>query len=159
MENETEVPVVETETPNDTTDYKTLHEESQTKVKELEWLIQKHKTKKPDKQETTWMSAEDVKAMLREEKFYETNPDMLEHREKIAEYTSKGLTETQASKLIVDEDPTIANRKTAQNTNFTAWDSAPNVSSSFTREQLENMTQREYNNAKDLIDTGKAILK
>lgn len=55
-----------------------------------------------------------------EKKFFESNPELQEHENKIKEFTSKGYTLEHAKMAVLNDDPTIQNRAIAQKTNFTA---------------------------------------
>ena len=101
--------------------------------------------------------AEMNRKFYEENKFFDSNPDMLEHKEKINEFTSKGLSYEQARKLVTSEDPTIESRQTAKKSNFTAGDPAI-TPSEFSVEDLSKMSQTDYNNAMASIDSGKAKL-
>ena len=109
------------------------------------------------KAETVGFDEEAFEKKYEEKKFFEANPDMLEYKDKLAEYTSKGIWFKEAKLLVENSDETIANRKVASQTNFTSWD-VPQAQATYTRADLENMTQSEYNNAKALQEQGKVTI-
>lgn len=74
------------------------------------------------KTETTGFDEEAFERKYEEKKFFEANPDMLEYKDKLAEYTSKGIWFKEAKILVENSDETIANRKVASQINFTSWD-------------------------------------
>lgn len=107
------------------------------------------------KTETNWLSRDELEKFYTEKKFYETNPELSEHKEQLSELTSKGLSFEDAKYLLQKKDPTIAARQKTQQSNFTAWETPVDVTS-FSKEQLWAMSQEDYNKARDLIDAGKA---
>ncbi len=111
---------------------------------------------KQSKQEVPQIDDTFLDKKLEERDFFKSNPDLNEHRDKILDYTSKGISFEKAKTLIEMDDPTIVSRKVSQHANFTSWEIP--VSNTFTRDQLASMSQSEYNRAKDLIDAGKANL-
>ena len=90
------------------------------------------------------------------EKFFEANSELVEHKDKINEYVSKGYSLQDAKTVLLSQDETIKARKVSTQTNFTSWE--PSFDQTFTREQLADMSQNDYNKAKDLLDSGKAKL-
>lgn len=140
------------ENKNQEIDYKVLYEETKAeaeakawKVVELEWLIQKHKEKKPAKVEksdsnTFWK--EDMEKMLNDREFYKTNPWMVEYKEQIEKFTSNwGITLEQAKLLVMENDSTIAARQNTQNSNFTDWTSWGGIKK-YSQEDLYNLWQK-----------------
>lgn len=150
-------------------DYKALYEETNTKLEdktnkvwELEWLIQKHKEKKPAKADTpnTWFWEEQVIKLLADTEFYKSNPEMSEYKEQIDKFTSNGnISNEQAKLLVLQWDPTIANRQNAQNANITDWASWGGTIS-YSQEDLYNLWQKDpalKRRAMEEISSGKAI--
>lgn len=165
---ETEVnDVVNTTKDDQDVDYKALYETSksdlETKVNELEWLIQKHKEKKPAKtdksSETPSFWKDDVKKMLDENKFYSDNPNMVEHKEAIEKFTSNWLSHEDAMTLVMKNDSTIAARANTNNSNFTDWASWGGKKS-YSQEDLYNLWQKDpalKRQAMEDIAAGKAV--
>ncbi len=106
--------------------------------------------------ETPIVKPEDMEKFYEERKFFENNPDLVEHKEKLKEYNEKGLSWDKARKLVEDDDPTIANRKVAKQINFTSWEVPSDAT--VTNKQLEDMSQEEYTKARDLMKAGKLKL-
>ena len=160
---ETEVnEVVNTTTEDQDVDYKALYEEKSSKVSELEWLIQKHKDKKPakvgDKSENPSFWKEDMEKMLNERDFYTNNPTMSEHKEAIDKFTSNGLSHNDAMTLVMANDSTIAARQNTNNSNFTDWTSGGGTKS-YSQEDLYNLWQKDpalKRKAMEEISSGKA---
>ncbi len=162
MENP-EVDVEETNvetTENQEIDYKSLYEEKEAKVSELEGLIQKHKWKKKTPEVTNNVDVDAlITQKLAEKDFYSSNPEMSEYKDQINEFTSKGLSHEQAKRLVIDSDPTIQNRANAQNSNFTEWTSGGGVKS-YSQEDLYKLGQKNpvlKRQAMEDIASGKAI--
>lgn len=109
------------------------------------------------KTETVWFDEEAFERKYEEKKFFESNPDMLEYKDKLAEYTAKGIWWKEAKVLVENSDETIANRKVASQTNFTSWEPAVNTPT-YSRQDLEKMSQEEYNKVKDLQEQGKVTI-
>jgi len=163
MENEViENEVVEV--ANDTTednqiDYKAKFEEADKEAKRLNSLIQNHKKKpkiekKKDIEGQQFGEANIIK-MLDEREFYNSNPDMAEHKEAISKFTSTGeVSLEQAKRLVVDANPDIVARQNTQKSNFTSW--TPDFSKTeYSVSDLEGMSQFEYEKVMDLKDEGK----
>lgn len=93
-----------------------------------------------------------------EKKFFESNPDMIEYKDKLTEYTSKGIWWKEAKLLVESSDETIANRKVASQTNFTSWDKPIDIVTQMTKADLENLSQTEYNRAMELRKEGKLTI-
>lgn len=79
-----------------------------------------------------------------EKKFFEANPNMSEYKEQLTEYVNKGISYDKAKALVELDDPTIANRKVAQKTNFTSWE-AHIQQVTYTMAELWELPQNEYN--------------
>ena len=90
------------------------------------------------KTESVGFDEEAFERKYEEKKFFEANPDMLEYKDKLAEYTSKGIWFKEAKLLVENSDETIANRKVASQTNFTSWDN-PQAQATYTQEQVSKM--------------------
>lgn len=107
--------------------------------------------------ETKGMWRDDLEKFYKEQKFFEENSHLSEHKEQILEFTSKGIDFEDAKALIERKDPTIQNRAIAKQTNFTSWEPDFQISS-YTQEQLENMSQKEYEKIKSLQEQGKVTI-
>lgn len=161
------------EVENQEIDYKALYEEAQSeieakvsKVSELEWLIQKHK--KLAKEEKKEVSGEDlewlVEAKLTErekakelDNYLKTN-NLSEYKELFVEYTSKWLSLEDAEVLLKRKDPSIANREIANKTNFTSGEFS-SWKTTYSMDDLKNLSQFEYNKVMEMKQQGKVIIK
>lgn len=121
-------------------------------------IEQKKAEKQEPSVETKGMWRDELEKFYQEKKFFEENSHLSEHKEQILELTSKGIDFDDAKVLIERKDPTIQNRANAQKTNFTSGESSFD-SRSFTKQELGEMSQSEYNKARDLIEAGKATIK
>ena len=126
-----EVPVETTET----IDWEQRAKKAEAKIVDMKKSVtpEEPKVEETPKPEGNFMTREDYEA----EKFFESNPDMVEYKDKITEYTSKGIWFDKAKLLVEADDETIKNRKVASQTNFTSWD-APE-STIYTQEQVSKM--------------------
>ena len=124
-------------------DYKALYEAEQEKTNQLGDKI--YKLKKENKAattETATFNETDINRILDEREFFKNNQDLLEHKEEITKYTSKGLSHEDAKILITQKDPTIANRQITQQANFTTWEPAPDTTLS--QEDLAKLSPDEF---------------
>lgn len=92
-----------------------------------------------------------------QEKFFEQNEWLLDHRDKIKEYVSKWYSLDDAKTVLLSKDKTIEARKNTQNSNFTAWTPDFNKST-YTMDDLKNLSQNEYNQVIKLKAEGKIII-
>ena len=99
-----------------------------------------------------------TKQELEMERFIANNPEMEEYRDELAKYQAKGIALKQAKLLVENDDETIANRKKTNAMNITRAD-WKTEKTTYTRKELEDMSQSEYNRVRDLIDAGKASVK
>ena len=90
------------------------------------------------------------KLALREEvsEFLLSNPDLKEYKSEILKYREQGLNIKQAVALVENDDKTIENRRKTQAMNITDWETA--WKSVYTYDELEKMSQSEYNKIKEL---------
>lgn len=98
-----------------------------------------------------------TRADFEKEKFFEANSELVEHKDKINEYVSKGYSLEDAKTVLLAKDETIANRKTTQNSNFTDW-VADIQQTSYTREELWDLPQAKYNEVMKLRKEGKITI-
>lgn len=112
---------------------------------------------RPNEVKATENNKGDFEAFYAEKKFFEENPEMSEYKDKLTEYTSKGLSWEEARTLVSNQDPSIANRKVASQSNFTAWDT-PNFKTSYSQDELKNLPQIEYNRVMELRNQGKVYI-
>ena len=103
---------------------------------------------------TPWFNEDLFEKKYAEKEFFKANPDMAEYKEQLSEYVSKGIDWEKAKKLVELDDPTIANRKVAQQTNFTSWDN-PNTEI-YTMEQLADIGKKNPSKYAKLIEDYKA---
>lgn len=104
-----------------------------------------------------WFDEDAFEKKYAEKRFFETNPEMSEYKEQISEYVAKWISYDKAKALVEIDEPSIKNRKVAQNTNFTAWD-ANYQTTSYTMAELAALPQSEYNKVIALKEQGKVII-
>ena len=122
----------------------------------------KKSTTEPSETETTKVEAglntNELEAFYNEKKFFESNPNMSEYKDKLAEYTSKWIDWDKAKALVELDDPTIANRKVAQQANFTSWEAPLTDSTTYSQDDLINMPQAQYERVMELRQKGKVVI-
>lgn len=87
---------------------------------------------------------------LREEvaDFLLENKDLKEYKSEILKYRKQGFTMKQSVALVENDDVTIENRRKTQSMNITSWEESGKTT--YTYDELEKMTQSEYNKVKEL---------
>lgn len=116
---------------------------------------QKKADKKTAVSETAWLWKDDLENFYQEKRFFEDNKHLEEHREDILKLTSKGNSLEDAKYLMERKDPTIQNRATAQNSNFTSW--TPDFNSdTYTMEQLADIGKKNPSKYGELMRDYKA---
>lgn len=100
----------------------------------------------------------EVKKILKEEKFYDSNPDFVEYKEEISKYVSKGLDIEEAALLVKERDESFKNKAKQKEMSITGWE-ALSSKTSFSIAELEKMSQSEYNKAMARIDKWEATIR
>jgi len=157
MTNEDAGGTVETPTIDELTNQLTAEKEARAKAEAK--IVDMKKTSKETKSEVNKETVKSENFMTREdyaaEEFFKANNDLVEHKETLTELVSKGNSWEDAKFLLERKDPTIANRKIANQTNFTAWEPANLEKTSFTQDELKGLSQIEYNKVMSLKEQGK----
>ena len=157
MTNEDAGGTVETPTIDELTTQLTAEKEARAKAEAK--IVDMKKTSKETKSEVNKETVKSENFMTREdyaaEEFFKANNDLVEHKETLTELVSKGNSWEDAKFLLERKDPTIANRKIANQTNFTAWEPANLEKTSFTQDELKGLSQIEYNKVMSLKEQGK----
>jgi hypothetical protein len=91
------------------------------------------------------------------DRFILKNPDLEGHEESLKEYLKKGIELEDARILVENKDKTIKNRQKAEEMSVTSSEATPK--STYSKSDLENMSQDDYNRAMDAIEKGKATLR
>jgi len=117
----TEVDATDTDTPEEISYEEALKWREQLKKAEKKLVEYKKlaKTAK-DATETRAVDPSDVKRILKEEKFFDNNPDLAEYKEEISKYTNKGLDIEEAALLVKERDETFKNRQKQKEMNITS---------------------------------------
>ena len=123
------------------------------KVVELKRQLKEAQSKTPDGN-SEFVTKQDLEM----ERFIASNPEMEEYRDELVKYQSKWISLKQAKLLVESDDTTITNRKKTNAMNITRaeWKAEQ---STYTRKELEWMSQSEYNRVKNLVDAWKATVK
>ena len=97
---------------------------------------------KTEPTETKGFDDEAFERKYEEKKFFESNPEMSEYKDKILEKTALGISLNEAKLLVENSDETIANRKVASQMNFTDWDASEWVKT-YTQEALYELWKKD----------------
>jgi len=90
-------------------------------------------------------------------RFIDKNPEYEGKEEELKSYIAKGLTIEQAKK-IVEPNEEVVNRKKTKESVITAWEQW-GEKTSYTKKELEEMNQSEYNKVMDLRSKWKVVIK
>ena len=111
-----------------------------------------------DLAEPKGLNTSELEAFYNEKKFFESNPEMSEYKDALAEYTSKWISWDKAKALVELDDPTIANRKVAKQANFTSWETPLPDSTTYSQDDLIKMPQAQYEKVMALKQEGKVVI-
>lgn len=103
-----------------------------------------------EKEKAPEIGLTEEKLALREEltEFLSENKDLKEYKSELLKYREQGFTMKQAVALVENDDKTIENRKKA-NLNISSWDEWA-WKTVYTYDELEKMSQSDYNRVKEL---------
>lgn len=135
-------------------DYNKLKREHEKATKKL---VELKKQLKTQTKETPMLTEE--KLALREEvsEFLLDNKDYKEYKTDLLKYREQGFSIKQAIALIEADDKTIENRKKTNSMRVTDWEASGKTV--YTYDELEKMSQAQYNKVKDLQLQGKVSFK
>ena len=116
----------------------------------------KKQLKEKEKAPWTSLSEEDLELSYELRDFVKTNPEYKDYKAELTDYAktfyskweSMEASIRKAKALVENDDKTIENRKKTQAMNITDWETA--WKSVYTYDELEKMSQSEYNKLKDL---------
>lgn len=91
------------------------------------------------------------------DRFLDKNPEMEDYKEDIKKHLSKGLSLAEA-KLLIDNSPAIVNRDKIKKTSI-SYSEGGAQKTTYTKADLENMSQKEYANVRRQAEDGKVIIK
>ena len=100
-----------------------------------------------------------TKADFENERFFTSNPNLVEHKEAIEGLVAKWYSLDDAKTVTLNNDETINNRANASNSNFTDWASGGGIQT-YSQEDLYKLGQKDpwlKRQAMDMIAAGKAI--
>lgn len=131
-------------------------------------IVELKKTATPVKEEViepqeqnNWFDEEAFERKYEEKKFFESNPDMLEYKDRLLEKKALGNSWEEAKLLVENSDETIANRKVASQTNFTSWE-VPSNWNMYTMEELAEIWKhnpKKYGEIMADFKQGKVVVK
>lgn len=125
-------------------------------------LVERKKAEKASKQKAEEVSTPSeanyiTKQDLAFDKFLDKYPEMEEYKEDIKKHLSKGLSLAEA-KLLIDNSPALVNRDKIKKTSI-SYSEGGAQKTTYTRADLENMSQKEYANIRRQADDGKVVIK
>lgn len=141
-------------------DYKKLEERLKKAEKALVEKKKAEKALKEKQKEVVSDEDEDTRLerKLEEREFFKENPEFKGYESQLKEYTSKWISIKKAALLVKEDDPSFWNREKTLKMNLSAWESS-SWTWYYTEEQLEKMSQKDYEKAMNAIVSGKAKLK
>ena len=100
-----------------------------------------------------------VNATLKEREFYANNPDLLDYKEEINNYKAKGLSLEEAKTLLMNNDKVLEARQRLQESKLSTWENGWIWKRYFSEDEVAKMSQKEYEQFRDLLDKGEVRLK
>lgn len=91
------------------------------------------------------------------DKFLIKNPDLEDYKDELTKYTKMWFSLDKAKLLVENDDKTIENRRKSNSLNITDWDIWNNKT--ITRQELENLSPKEYIKIRNAIDDWKIKVK
>ena len=100
-----------------------------------------------------------VNATLKEREFYANNPDLLDYKEEINNYKAKGLSLEEAKTLLMNNDKVLEARQKLAESKLSTWENGWIQKRYFSEDEVAKMSQKEYEQFRDLLDKGEVKLK
>ena len=125
-------------------------------------LVERKKAEKANKQkaegegtspEANYITKQDLAL----DRFLDKNPEMEDYKEDIKKHLSKGLSLAEA-KLLIDNSPAIVNRDKIKKTSI-SFSEGGAQKTTYTKADLENMSQKEYANVRRQAEDGKVTIR
>ena len=117
--------------------------------------LKKQLKSKPESKETLSEQDLDMRDEIRD--FVKENPEFKDYKDDIVKHRKNWYTLKQAVAIVENDDKTIENRKKTNSMNITA--SEESWKTTYTKADLENMSQSEYNKIMSLKESGKITIK
>ncbi len=150
----------ETETPDEITYEQAIEwKKKAERLEKAERKLVDLKKRVKNKPETKTESISEKDIELREElsEFLLENKDLKDYKTDLLKYRKQGFTIKQAVALVETDDKTIENRKKSNSLNITTSEEPGKTT--YTKADLENMSQSEYNKIMSLKESGKIAIK
>lgn len=158
IENDDTAIIEDEETTND---YSEITEDDyyalQSKLKKAEEAVVKYKKQAKKAPVVTNNENLVTKEDLELTRFVDKNPEYEWKEDDIKNYLKKGLSIQDAKKL-VEPDETNNNRIKTKQASITSWEQG-SEQTTYTKEELVNLNQTEYNRVMDLKDAWKVVIK
>ena len=98
-----------------------------------------------------------TKTDLAIDKFIVKNPDLEDYKDELNKYVKMWFSLDKAKLLVENDDKTIENRRKSNSLNLTTWETT--WKKTYTTDDLEKMSQSDYNRIMDLKDKWKVTIK
>lgn len=108
--------------------------------------LKKQLKSKPETKEIISEQDLDMRDEIRD--FVKENPEFKDYKDDIVKHRKNWYTLKQAVAIVENDDKTIENRKKTNSLNIADWESS--WKTTYTYDELEKMSQSEYNKVKDL---------
>lgn len=100
-----------------------------------------------------------VNATLEEREFYAKNPDLSDFKDEVKAYTDKGLSLEEAKTLLMNSDKVLEARQKLAESKLSTWENGWIWKRYFSEDEVAKMSQKEYEQFRDLLDKGEVKLK
>lgn len=125
-------------------------------------IVEQKRQSKLEKKEVKSASNETdekkLERLLDEREFFKENPEFVDYKKQLEEYTKLGIPIKKAALLVKEDDPTFWNRQKANEMNVTNWEASP-TKTAYTKAELAKMSQADYVKAMEAIEGWKAKIK
>lgn len=146
----------DTETELTVDDYKKEKARREKAEKALVDLKKQLKTK-PEKEAQNLLSEKDLDLRDEVRDFIKENPELKDYKDDIIKHRKNGYSLKQAIAIVENDDNTIENRKKTNALNITTSDDS--WKTTYTKAELENLSQSEYNKIMALKESWKITIK
>lgn len=125
-------------------------------------LVEKKREAKAEKQKASVESTSTesnyiTKQELALDRFLDKNPEMEDYKEDLLKHTARGLS-LQEAKVLVENSDAIKNREKTKKTSI-SFSEGGAKKSTYSRADLENMSQKEYAAIRRQVEDGKVVIK
>lgn len=99
-----------------------------------------------------------VNATLEEREFYAKNPDLADYKEEVKSYQAKWLSLDEAKTLLMNSDKVLEARQKLAESKLSTWENGISKRY-FSEDEVAKMSQKEYEQFRDLLDKGEVKLR